>query len=133
MGFAGGGACDECTGHIEDYDDIYCGVCITKRDNQIEEMLERLTAVWARGAITDMGELYVRHGSGDFMETWEEQSDVYEQKVEKLEATLSRIKQILLDAPREGRDKDEPEGARTIRLSDTLAFELLNQIDEATK
>lgn len=48
----------------------------------------------------------------------------------KSRVLLDRIVTIFLEAPREGRDIDNPEGSRTIRLSETLVNELIDQYIE---
>ena len=42
--------------------------------------------------------------------------------------TIRRAITVLRDAPRQGADRDEPEGSRYIQISDTLANELADQL-----
>lgn len=41
---------------------------------------------------------------------------------------LEHIEQVLKTAPRMGEETDEPEGARYIQISDTLAKKLLDEL-----
>ena len=44
---------------------------------------------------------------------------------------LTDVAAVLRDAPRVGADKDEPEGTRSIEISDTLANQMAASLEEA--
>ena len=46
---------------------------------------------------------------------------------------LFQIRQLLITAPRQGAAEDEPEGARYITITDTLAKDIIKQIEEADR
>jgi hypothetical protein len=52
---------------------------------------------------------------------------------DKKTQVLFQIRQMLIEAPREGAAKDEPEGARYIIITDTLAKDIIKQIEEADR
>jgi len=55
--------------------------------------------------------------------------DAYEEKDKVIEA-IQTLADILKNADRLGTDKDEPEGSRYIRVSDTLANYMVLQLEE---